>query len=120
MDYTQFLDILILILFLLIAAGFFGAIKVFLVIKNKRTSIEPEKEKVSEGSRKTLKANRQGTLKRNKLMELLSELEREKRTAAFGFISMTNTHQEVAKARLRKIEANLNYVRAQLDKNVQV
>jgi hypothetical protein len=48
------------------------------------------------------------------LEELLFELEREKRSVAFGFNNMSSTHKEAASLRRRKIEERIQQVRSQL------
>jgi hypothetical protein len=47
-------------------------------------------------------------------LEELFELEREKRSVAFGFNNMSSIHKEAASLRRRKIEERIQQVRSQL------
>lgn len=114
MDLMRFLDILIVVLFMLTVAGCIAAVTVIFVFKNKKSIEQMEWEEPSVKPQKILKAKSRSVLTKTELEELLFELEREKRTVTLGFSRMTDIHKEAAKARVQKIEARLQHVRTQL------
>jgi flagellar basal body-associated protein FliL len=114
MDLMVFLDILIIVLLMLTIAGFIAAVMAISLIRDKKSVEQPEEEAPLVEPPKTLKVKPRSILTREELEELLFELEREKRTVTLGFSTMTDTHREVARARVQKIEGRLQHIRAQL------